>query len=424
MRVVIWTSLGPWMKLVDDYYFNADGLKSWEEFLKSVTEAKDLLLSETIQQQRLDRENNLKLRDTLKLRFGEHMMHTPNMAIFEWTDVPLKGSSCIPYKAPFVDYLDVKRCPGSHLTGVMVLTESNPRDSFSFFDFNAADISGQKSNVTSDSFIGPSANQWFENETNLKKSSRSINVIEKEVEIETKEEPKSDQSHYKDDEISMRSTKNLINITSERKSKSSKTALSAGNLNSDRTLGLLKLKLSAIRLKRKRFKKDLSPFFVVFVENDNASSYNTKNRFNDEVYRSKVIKETRNPVWDVAPISLSRLCSGYMDKKFRIAIFEEENRDKIREVGDIILCVNDLLNEAGRSGSNSSLIEGSSTIESFEDGQHERLFLTKKRTNKKRGILVVNEAMIDKTNRRSMLMGMHESKGAIGRTARNLDVKF
>ena len=288
----------------DDYYLNADGLKSWEEFLKSVTEAKDLLLSETIQQQRLDRENNLKLRDTLKLRFGEHMMHTPNMAVFEWTDVPLKGSSCIPYKAPFVDYLDVKRCPGSHLTGVMVLTESNPRDSFSLFDFSADDISGQKSNVTSDSFLGASANQWFENETNLKKSSRSINVIEKEVEIETKKEPKSDQSHYKDDEISMRSTKNLINITSERKSKSSKTALSAGNLNFDRTLGLLKLKLSAIRLKRKRFKKDLSPFFVVFVENDNASSYSTKNRFNDEVYRSKVIKETRNPVWDVAPISL------------------------------------------------------------------------------------------------------------------------
>ncbi|KAL7431683.1 hypothetical protein ACHAXH_003556 [Discostella pseudostelligera] len=115
LRIVVWVTLGPWMKLID--VFLIDHVEEETDALK--TERMNKLQRERqkwLDQQKLEalivRENVAKLRDFKQYMFGQHIIQVNTLKKDRYYDIPLPSSTSTPYY------------PGSKSLGELAMQEA------------------------------------------------------------------------------------------------------------------------------------------------------------------------------------------------------------------------------------------------------------------------------------------------------------
>lgn len=136
-RLIVWTIFGPWMKLVDIYYWTPmenmteEEIKAQKEKTKSL---KQKYLAEAIEKARIERERAVKLKAMKQFLFGKFIMKVPVLKEDRWTDLPLPESSAVPYSAKRLPLAELAmkeagyhriRVPGQHLEGDMIPSVSS-----------------------------------------------------------------------------------------------------------------------------------------------------------------------------------------------------------------------------------------------------------------------------------------------------------
>uniref|UniRef100_A0A7S2S3S0 C2 domain-containing protein n=1 Tax=Mucochytrium quahogii TaxID=96639 RepID=A0A7S2S3S0_9STRA len=66
------------------------------------------------------------------------------------------------------------------------------------------------------------------------------------------------------------------------------------------------------------------------------------------VFRSGYIKSNNSPIWNTYDIPLGKLCSGDVNAKFRLRVYDYDEGTKHDLIGDAYVSVQDLLNAAGK----------------------------------------------------------------------------
>ena len=136
----VWSIFGPWMKLVDVFYYSriqplsVDELEEREELQRLQRQE---LTSKAATANRIKRENAAKLRDVKKFMFGNFISKVPILKADRHRDVPLPESQAVPYKPKPLPLAELAmkeagyrrtRLPGQHLHGDMI-----PVSLFPFF---------------------------------------------------------------------------------------------------------------------------------------------------------------------------------------------------------------------------------------------------------------------------------------------------
>ena len=137
-RLVVWTVFGPWMKLLDIYYFSAVDEPESEEQVKLKEQQaalkRRLAATEAASRARIIRENAAKMKVMKKFMFGKFGMKIPILKEDRYADRPLPQSSATPYKAKNLSLAEVAmqdagynrtRLPGQNLVGDMIPTVEN-----------------------------------------------------------------------------------------------------------------------------------------------------------------------------------------------------------------------------------------------------------------------------------------------------------
>lgn len=118
--VVVLALFGPWMKLVDIYYFRRNpstrGLPDSKEYEKLYR----LLLGDEPSAARIHRENAIKLMDTKRYMFGQYLARVPILKEERHPSDAALSSSSIPYNTNPRPVNIVKRIHGQQLWGDMV----------------------------------------------------------------------------------------------------------------------------------------------------------------------------------------------------------------------------------------------------------------------------------------------------------------
>jgi hypothetical protein len=136
-RLVAWTIFGPWMKLLDVFYFST--LKPETETEKKLREQQEklkrrLATTELASQARQKREDAAKLKVMKKYMFGKFGIKVPVLKEDRWSDRPLPESSATPYSAKSLSLAQLAmqeagynrtRIPGQNLIGNMIPTVSS-----------------------------------------------------------------------------------------------------------------------------------------------------------------------------------------------------------------------------------------------------------------------------------------------------------
>jgi len=132
-RIFAWTFFGPWMKLVDIYYFSLTGKEETEEQrqrrLQAEKLAGKLTRSEYVNKARIERENVSKLKAMKRYMFGSYAVRIPVIKQDRYADIPLAESFATPYREKEFSLGELaiqeagykkKRIPGQTLTGDMI----------------------------------------------------------------------------------------------------------------------------------------------------------------------------------------------------------------------------------------------------------------------------------------------------------------
>ncbi len=131
-RIVVWTIFGPWMKLVDVFYFSKLKPETEEERIereKRQKKERRMATSHAAKEARLARENVAKLKDMKHLMFGRFAIKVPILKQDRYSDRPLPESSATPYKEKALTLAELAmqeagyhrtRLPGQTLVGDMI----------------------------------------------------------------------------------------------------------------------------------------------------------------------------------------------------------------------------------------------------------------------------------------------------------------
>jgi hypothetical protein len=132
LRITVWVFFGPWMKLVDIYYFSAAKEESDEARLASMNTLQLTMhnwLEKAMHESQLAKEKMRKMRDFKKIMFGKYSMTVNILKKDRFYDIPLPSSSATVYvhKPISIGELAMEqagyrriRVPGQHLIGDMV----------------------------------------------------------------------------------------------------------------------------------------------------------------------------------------------------------------------------------------------------------------------------------------------------------------
>eukprot|EP00545_Synedropsis_sp_CCMP1620_P005388 CAMPEP_0119030946 /NCGR_PEP_ID=MMETSP1176-20130426/41285_1 /TAXON_ID=265551 /ORGANISM="Synedropsis recta cf, Strain CCMP1620" /LENGTH=473 /DNA_ID=CAMNT_0006987327 /DNA_START=105 /DNA_END=1526 /DNA_ORIENTATION=+ len=122
-RVIVWTLLGPWMKLVDIFVvkkLQADGDNFMKRLDHTVKQRSQLLLlkKRTIM---VHKEDAFKLRAIKRYMFGKFIAKVPQFKDYRYPDIPLPESSSLPHDtAGYSSVHIVERKHGQQLMGHMI----------------------------------------------------------------------------------------------------------------------------------------------------------------------------------------------------------------------------------------------------------------------------------------------------------------
>lgn len=131
-RVVVWSIFGPWMKLIDIFYYSRiqplseDEIEEREEQQRMERQE---MTSKVATANRIKRENAAKLSDIKKFMFGNYIAKVPILKADRFRDVPRPESEAVPYKPKPLPLAELAmkeagyrrtRLPGQHLEGTMI----------------------------------------------------------------------------------------------------------------------------------------------------------------------------------------------------------------------------------------------------------------------------------------------------------------
>jgi len=131
-RIFVWTIFGPWMKLVDIFYFSLIEPETDEQRQlrrKAEKLAQKLSNSDSIIQARTARENAVKLKAMKTYMFGKYALRVPVLKTDRYNDIPLAESFANPYEERNFSLGELamqeagynkKRVPGQTLVGDMI----------------------------------------------------------------------------------------------------------------------------------------------------------------------------------------------------------------------------------------------------------------------------------------------------------------
>jgi hypothetical protein len=131
-RIVVWVLFGPWMKLVDIYYFSKLKPETEEEIKRRKEQERlkrRLVTTEAAKRARIIREDAAKMRDMKKFMFGKFAMKIPLLKEDRYRDRPLPQSSAMPHKTKAFTLAELAmqeagynrtRLPGQNLIGDMI----------------------------------------------------------------------------------------------------------------------------------------------------------------------------------------------------------------------------------------------------------------------------------------------------------------
>ena len=131
-RIIVWVVFGPWMKLVDVFYYSKIKPLSVEELEKqkrAAELARRLKRKDAVREARINKENAAKLKAMKKIMFGKFVTKVPVIKEDRHHDFPLAESSATPFKPEphTLAELAMKeagyhrtRLPGQHLVGDMI----------------------------------------------------------------------------------------------------------------------------------------------------------------------------------------------------------------------------------------------------------------------------------------------------------------
>ena len=269
-RVIVWVFLGPWMALVDRFYVQPRESQSWDDFIESLSKTRAALLHETVGIKRIEKENKLKWRDMMTLKYGEYMIQTPTSDINKCLDTPLPDSSANTFVPQFTEYQSISRQKGTQLTGSMIFSEVSDDGLVQIYDSELA-VLDDDSNTSDDDdpFVGHSARELLSQD-----SCNRVNEV-----------------------LLSRQTGNV-----EEQNKNVGDIVKSNGAGKTHFAGMLKLKLSAVQLKRKLLKSKCNPFFVVAT----STKCDQKGQLTEYIYRSDTITKSSNPSWECAILSLVR----------------------------------------------------------------------------------------------------------------------
>lgn len=132
LRITVWVFFGPWMKLVDIYYYSAAEDESDEARLASMNTLQLTIhnwLEKAKLESQLAKEKMRKMRDFKKFMFGKHSMTVNILKKDRFYDIPLPSSSATVYVHKLISIGELAmeqagyrrtRVHGQHLIGDMV----------------------------------------------------------------------------------------------------------------------------------------------------------------------------------------------------------------------------------------------------------------------------------------------------------------
>ena len=136
-RIVVWTVFGPWMKLLDVFYFSTLKPETEEEsMLRQQRERlqRKLVTTEAASKARQIREDAAKMREMKKYLFGKFGIKVPGLKQDRYADRPLSQSYATPYEQKSLTLAELAmqeagynrtRLPGQNLVGHMIPTVSS-----------------------------------------------------------------------------------------------------------------------------------------------------------------------------------------------------------------------------------------------------------------------------------------------------------
>jgi hypothetical protein len=131
-RIIVWLVFGPWMKLLDVFYFSnlkaeTDEERDGREFEERIQ--RRLATTEAASKARVIREDAAKMRDMKKYMFGKFSLKVPVIKQDRYFDRPLPESSATPHKEKSMTLAELAmqeagynrtRLPGQTLVGDMI----------------------------------------------------------------------------------------------------------------------------------------------------------------------------------------------------------------------------------------------------------------------------------------------------------------
>lgn len=128
-RLVVWTIFGPWMMLLDVYYFKPETEEEQQKREEAEKKKRKLATSEAADKARQIRENAKKMKVMKKYMFGKFAMRIPILKQDRYLDIPLPESTATPFKEKEFSLAELAmqeagyhrtKVPGQTLVGDMI----------------------------------------------------------------------------------------------------------------------------------------------------------------------------------------------------------------------------------------------------------------------------------------------------------------
>jgi hypothetical protein len=138
-RILVWVLFGPWMKLVDIFYYrkleqltDEELEEQYEQSKKNMAEAYKLI----VKRARINKENVKKIKAMKTYLFGKFISEVPILKTERFRDTPLPESTATPHRPKKLTVAELAmqevgtnriKIPGQSLAGDMIpMTEENP----------------------------------------------------------------------------------------------------------------------------------------------------------------------------------------------------------------------------------------------------------------------------------------------------------
>ncbi|CAB9505695.1 expressed unknown protein [Seminavis robusta] len=123
IRILVWVFLGPWMRIVDWYYFEQVDHMTPEEretYVRRQAQSAHKAFQAQRLQRRTEREARVKLKSMMKYLFGKYVVRVPRFQQAQFLDNPLPASTAEPYRGDVGTFTTIGQVCNQTLVGDMI----------------------------------------------------------------------------------------------------------------------------------------------------------------------------------------------------------------------------------------------------------------------------------------------------------------